>query len=121
MKVNRIDKILDAEREWIQFCLDIQDSKHTAEDSSRYIRLNVDLGSDPPHLDEKSKLAEVQARTTHILRSGLYNSQIQRIAQRLIASCFYFLKDERMELDESSQQWVCTGMCGSSHINLSPC
>ena len=103
-----MDKILDAEREWSQFYLDVQDGKH-AEDASRYIRLNIDFGSDPPPLDDKGKLAVVQAKTTQILRSGLYNSLVQKIAQRLIASCFYFSKDERMELNESSQQWTCTG------------
>jgi hypothetical protein len=109
IQVNRIDKILDSEREWRQFHADVLNGKHSRDDVFRYIRMNVDLKEDPPTIDDKAKLADVQAKTTELLKSGEYQSMIEKVAHRLIASSFYFLKDERIGLDDASHSWICTG------------
>ncbi len=72
--------------------------------------MNVNLGEDIPALDDKKKLAEVQATTLRFLRTSGYRSMIENIAYRLIASSFYFLKKDRIDFDERSKLWICTGM-----------
>ena len=108
-KVNRIDKILDAEREWKQFLADISDGKQNLEDISRYIRINIDLGEDPPALDDKSKLTYIQSKTLAILRTAECQSFVEQVAHRLIASSFYFQKDGIIKFDEATHTWTCTG------------
>ena len=91
-KVNRIDKILDAELEWKRFRSEVRDAKQGQELESRYIRLNLDLWREPPHMDEKDKLAELQDLGTRLLKTDEYRSTIERIAHMLVASTFYFSK-----------------------------
>lgn len=107
--MNRIDKILNAELEWKQFCMDTVDNKSSTEDDSRYIGLNVDLGQDPPKLDETAELTTLQSLTGQILRTSEYQRAIENIAHRLVASSFYFLKENCTDFDEKSQMWICTG------------
>ncbi len=112
-QVNRMDNVLDSELQWKQFHEDIFDSKQAQDDESRYIRVNLDLEQDPPKLDEKTKLSELQDLTTRILKTDDYRNMIETIAHRLIASCFYFFK-EHISHDEVSGIWTCKGMY--SHI-----
>ena len=74
------------------------------------MRINVDLGEDPPALDDKNKLTEVQTKTEKLLRTGEYKSMIEKVAHKLIASTFYFLKDERIACEDDSNWFICTGM-----------
>ena len=109
-QVNRIDKILDSEREWRQFRTDVLDGKHNRDDESRYTRINVDLQEDPPALDDKRRLVDLQSRTQGILRSIEYQSTIERVAYKLVASSFYFLKSDKIEFDKKSSWWLCEGI-----------
>ena len=72
--------------------------------------MNVNLEEDIPALDEKKKLTELQATTLRILKTSECRSMIENIAHRLIASSFYFLKNDRIDFDETSKLWICTGM-----------
>ena len=108
-KVNRIDNILDAELEWKRFRNDMSDAKQRQGQGSRFIRVNLDLAREPPHMDEKDKLAELQDLGTRLLKTDEYRSVIEKIAHMLVASTFYFSK-ERFWYNEDSGTWTCTGM-----------
>lgn len=108
-KVNRIDNILDAELEWRRFRNDVSDVKQRQGQESRFIRVNLDLGREPPHIDEKDKLAELQDSGNRLLKTDEYSSIIERIAHMLVASTFYFAKGP-FGYNEFSGTWTCTGM-----------
>jgi hypothetical protein len=103
---------LNSELEWRQFCKDISDGRQIRDDMSRYIRVNLDLCKDPPKLDEKAKLSELQDLSTRILKTDDYRNLIETIAHRLVASTFYFSKEAMMH-DEVTGIWSCTGPCCS--------
>lgn len=113
-KVNRIDNILDAELEWSRFRNDMSDAKQGQEQESRFIRVNLDLCREPPKLDEKDKLSELQDLGTRLLKTDEYRSIIEKIAHMLVASTFYFSK-ERFWYNEASGTWTCTGMICFQH------
>ncbi|KAL8843023.1 MAG: hypothetical protein Q9176_002326 [Flavoplaca citrina] len=106
--VNRIDCILDAEMEWKRFRNEISDAKDGQGQESRFIRLNLDLGREPPKLDEKDRLAELQDLGSRLLKSDEYSSIIERIAHMLVASTFYFFKS-RFWYNEDTGTWTCKG------------
>lgn len=60
---------------------------------SRCIRVNMDLGKDPPPLDAKQELSNLQSQVIQLLRTREYQNIIEQIAHRLVASTFYFIKD----------------------------
>jgi hypothetical protein len=60
---------------------------------SRCIRVNLDLGKEPPALDAKAELTNLQTQVVQLLRSREYQNDIEQIAYRLVASTFYFIKD----------------------------
>lgn len=110
LQFNRIDKILDAEREWRQYRSDVLNGNQSQDSAARYVRVNVDLKSDPPHLDEKKKLKQLQYTTKEALRTPEYRLLIDNVACSLIASTFYFIKDERIDYDDTCNLWRCTGI-----------
>ena len=61
-------------------------------------------------MDDKYKLTSVQTKTEKLLRSGEYQSMIEKVAHKLIASSFYFLKDERIVCEDDSSSFICTGI-----------
>ena len=73
------------------------------------MRVNVDLGDDPPRLDEKSQLKSLQVDTANLLRDGEGMSLIETTAHKLVASSFYFLK-ESINFDEQQETYTCKGM-----------
>ncbi|KAL9624998.1 MAG: hypothetical protein Q9160_000727 [Pyrenula sp. 1 TL-2023] len=105
---SRIDNILDSEREWHKFRADAIGNQNYADIESRYVRVNVDLGDDPPRLDEKSQLKSLQADTANLLRDGENMSLIETTAHKLVASSFYFLK-ESIHFDEQQETYTCKG------------
>lgn len=114
-KVNRIDNILDAELEWKRFCNDVSDARQRKGQEPRFIRVNLDLGREPPHMDEKDKLAELQDAGNRLLKTDEYINIIERIAHMLVASTFYFSK-EGFWYNEDSGAWTCTGMIFCQHL-----
>lgn len=91
--MNRIDKILDAEREWQVFYFEAQNTGKPMASGSRCVRVNMDLGKDPPPLDAKQQLSNLQSQVIQLLRTPEYQNIIEQIAHRLVASAFYFSKD----------------------------
>lgn len=89
-KVNRIDSILDAEVGWQRFRNEISETKEGQVLESRFIRLNLDLGREPPKLDENNRLAQLQDLGTRLLKTDEYRAIIEKIAHMLVASTFYF-------------------------------
>lgn len=108
LKVNRIDNILDTELEWKRFRNSLSEAKQT-EAQTRFIRVNLDLWREPPRLDEKQKLADLQALGTRLLKTDEYRIIIEKIAHMLVASTFYFVKD-RFWYNEDSATWTCIGL-----------
>lgn len=100
VKFTRIDKMIDSELEWKRFYSDVLDDRQTDDTDSRYIRVNVDLESAPPKLDDKGSLKGLQAETSHLLKTD-YKPMIENIAHTLIASCFYFFKEDAVRKDDS--------------------
>ena len=113
-KVNRIDNILDAELEWKRFRNDVADAKQRQGQESRFIRVNLDLGREPPHMDEKAKLSELQDSGNRLLKTDKYTSIIEKIAHMLVASTFYFAKGG-FWYNEDSGTWTCTGTICFQH------
>ena len=97
VQVNRFDSILDAEAAWRTFIDDNVGASWASEASTRYIRLNVDLGYDPPPLDAKEDVFSLEARVKKQLKLPTYETRVTEIAHRLVASAFYFVKEGRTE------------------------
>ncbi|KAL8938711.1 MAG: hypothetical protein Q9216_003748 [Gyalolechia sp. 2 TL-2023] len=77
---------LDTEKTWQKFIETVP-----AEDvAQRYIRINPDLRHGVPALDEKSSIQGLETETRRSL--SYMNSAIRAIADRLVASCFYYEK-----------------------------
>ena len=109
IKVKRIDSILDAELEWKRFRGEIRDTKLGQEQESRFVRINLDLWREPPRMDEKERLAELQGLGAQSLKTDEYQSIVEKIAHMLVASTFYFSK-ERLWYNENTRAWTCMGM-----------
>ena len=107
-QINRIDNILNSELEWRRFRNEGMDKKQGQEQDSRFIRVNIDLGREPPKMDEKIKLAGLQDIGTQILKTDEYQSIIEKIAHTLVASTFYFTKI-KFQYNEGFGTWTCTG------------
>jgi len=60
--------------------------------TSRYIRVNPDINREPPDLDAKDKISELQKSVAHILGAHRSKLKLEEIVFRLIASTFYFEK-----------------------------
>lgn len=110
---NLIDSILDAEKEFKIFRLE---HNHFGS-PSRYIRLNPDLGEEPPALDDKAQMRSLQATVAKLFKTPEYELMTERIAYRLIASSFYFEKTEPIEHDEVESHYICKGAL--THIFMS--
>lgn len=108
IKVTRIDSILDAELEWKRFRGELSDTKSGQEQESRFVRLNLDLWREPPQMDEKEKPAGLQDLGAQLLKTDEYRSVIEKIAHMLVASTFYFSK-EQFWYNETSRAWTCMG------------
>ena len=114
LKVNRMDNILDAELEWKRFYNEVSDARQRKGQESRFIRVNLDLGRDPPHMDEKDKLAELQDAGNRLLKTDEYAGIIEKVAHMLVASTFYFSKED-FWYNENSGAWTCKGMSCFQH------
>ena len=90
----RMNDILDSESTWEKFYINVV--QHGS--SPRYIRINPELTTVPPALDDKDKLWSLEADVVRSL--SVMNKQIRGVADRLLASCFYFEKLEVQALEE---------------------
>ena len=82
----RMNDILDSEGTWQKFFTNVIQQGS----SQRYLRINPELSMTPPALDDIEKLWSLEADVKRSLRS--MNEQVRGVADRLLASCFYFEK-----------------------------
>ena len=87
----RMESALDAELTWKDFRNDvIQPASYAVAD--RYIRLNPRTMNRIPKLDDKSQIDRLLEDIENDLRKHGQQTKIRDIAQRLVASSFYFDK-----------------------------
>ncbi|KIW97974.1 uncharacterized protein Z519_01558 [Cladophialophora bantiana CBS 173.52] len=108
--VDKIDNILDTEWSWHEFYRDTVGEQWATEFASRYVRINPDLGEKPPPLDAKSDVNRLQRKVYKLLRQPPLARDITEIANALVASTFYFKKDEsHFHGNRQNRVFVCTG------------
>ena len=73
--------------------------------------MNVDLGEEPPDLDETSKMRSLQEKVQKLLKTNSYQDMIENIAHRLIASTFYFMKEAEPDRSKASSSLTYKGEC----------
>jgi patatin-like phospholipase/acyl hydrolase/energy-coupling factor transporter ATP-binding protein EcfA2 len=99
VSIDQFQSTLNSEEAWRNF---VNVSALPERLEGRYIRLNLPLAENPPKLDEVSSMADLQEMT----RSSFTRrrDELKSIADRLIATSFYFeLKpDTLVELDDDS-------------------
>ncbi|KAL9031078.1 MAG: hypothetical protein Q9196_000868 [Gyalolechia fulgens] len=89
----KMHDVLDAEKTWQKFIETVP-----AEDAAqRYIRINPDLRFGVPNLDDKLRIGNLEMDTKNSL--SYMNSSIRGIADRLVASCFYYEKASGQTLE----------------------
>lgn len=87
----RVESALDAEATWREFRKDVVGTtSHAA--AERYIRVNPRTTNRIPKMDDKSQIYTLQEDIVSSLRTHRLHTKIVNIAQRLVASSFYFEK-----------------------------
>lgn len=87
----RVESALDAEATWREFRKDVVGTTpHAA--AERYIRLNPRTKNRIPKMDDKSQIDNLQEEVINSLRTHGSQTKVKDIAQRLVASSFYFEK-----------------------------
>ncbi len=101
MGSSRVESILNCTKIWNDFRIDVVSGPYR----NRYIRLNPNLGSKVPKLDDVGQLQDVQQATNDQLKT---DPQIIQVAHRLIASTFFF---ERIDasIRERDGSYECDG------------
>ena len=84
---NRVENILDTELSWLKFMSDATRGDELA--STRYRRINPDIGEYPPKLDDVKKLPNLRRRMHQIMKYADFQKKVQEIARQLVASSFY--------------------------------
>jgi hypothetical protein len=93
---------LNAEHAWNEFLDNIAESQHSDQSGNnrRYIRINPELRK-VPKLDEKAELADLEKETIQATRLLKTRLQIESVAHRLIASCFYYERTSPTKRDRA--------------------
>jgi hypothetical protein len=87
----RVESALDAEATWREFRKDVVGTTpHAA--AERYIRFNPRTKNRIPKMDDKSQIDNLQDEVISSLRTHRSQTKLKDIAQRLVASSFYFEK-----------------------------
>jgi hypothetical protein len=102
-----VDNILDSELAWREF-VDLIGIEGT-EEGSRYIRINPDIGENPPEMDAKDQIKQLQNDTRRELRQTRMKEEIKHVAHRLVASSFYF-RPASKPTAEPGDVFKCIGM-----------
>ncbi|KIX92900.1 uncharacterized protein Z520_11376 [Fonsecaea multimorphosa CBS 102226] len=119
---DKIDNILDTEWSWHEFYRDTVGEHWATDFASHYFRINPDLKQKPPALDAKFEVDNLQAKVHKMLRQPPLSREITEIANALVASTFYFRKDEsRVYGEKHNQTFVCSGQirCKLAHQDQS--
>ncbi|KAF2117507.1 hypothetical protein BDV96DRAFT_393250 [Lophiotrema nucula] len=107
--VNRIGSIVDAERAWNDFLA--QERQQPNHNASRYIRINPDLGEDPPKMDAKKEVEQLHRQTKRILATSRYKDTIKDVVLRLAASSFYFVKSSSTTIEHGQTHRIQGNIC----------
>ncbi|OTA56311.1 FabD/lysophospholipase-like protein [Hypoxylon sp. EC38] len=94
-------------RTWDQFMARRSSSNllETAEDTSRYIRISPELNIRAPRFDDIQRLDEVEREAEEVLQQNM--AEIKEVAHRLVASAFFFEKDDSVKQTPSG--YTCKG------------
>lgn len=87
--IDKIQSSLNSEQTWKTFVVQSNPPEHLRD---RYIRLNLNMDSDPPRMDDVSQLRDLKQAT--ILKFPHTQDQIKSVADRLLATSFYFGLDQ---------------------------
>ena len=109
----RMNDILDSETTWKKFFVNVIQPGT----SQRYIRINPELTTAPPALDEKDRLLSLEDDVKRSL--GSMHEQIRGVADRLVASCFYFEKANVQSLEDQTTgiQFSLTSFHAAEHAS----
>jgi predicted acylesterase/phospholipase RssA len=102
--IDHVQSTLNSEQTWQDF---VQSMSLTDQVKERFIRLNLPLEQDPPRLDEVSAMIELQNMTSShwVLR----RYEIKSIADRLLATAFYFEKSADVAIELEDHSFCITG------------
>lgn len=82
---DRVESLLDPEIAWLTFV----STASRARDESRYWRMNPDIESELPKLDEVEKVVYLREKMRQVKKGDGFQMQARAIARNLVASCFY--------------------------------
>jgi hypothetical protein len=98
--------MLNCERRWEQFC-DVMIRPGSDGTPRQYIRLNPEINFPVPRLDDIRSVPKLQAAVKDVLSRN--KTLLRDIAYRLVASTFFFEKDQIL-IKEGAEQFGCRGM-----------
>ncbi|KAM0713999.1 hypothetical protein Q7P37_010963 [Cladosporium fusiforme] len=84
MASDHLHTSLDSQRTWEDF---IGSRRPAVHDKQRYVRLNPELDSQPPKMDEVDQLGYLEEVTRYCIGG---DEKLKRLARQLVATCFYF-------------------------------
>lgn len=115
--VDHIQSSLNSEQTWKNFVHHNHAPNHVRD---RYIRLNLRMEQDPPRMDEVNKLHELKEMT--LSQFTRRDAEIKAVADRLIATSFYFVLDHEMPFSSSSDEDAVMGsiVTGTIHCRFPP-
>ncbi|KAH7392786.1 acyl transferase/acyl hydrolase/lysophospholipase [Pyrenochaeta sp. MPI-SDFR-AT-0127] len=100
--------VFSSELAWKHFRAHVNSADELGRNESRYMRINPDIGREPPGLDEINRLKELQRDVRHALKSRENRSQIERVAHVLVASSFYYERTSAARFERNGY-FSCTG------------
>jgi hypothetical protein len=86
---------LDCEKTWNKFRKSVVVNQNDSDERSRYQRINPVIGRDPPGLDAKKEIDQLQLDVKSYFHSNECKLMIDDVVLRLIASTFYFEKKDQ--------------------------
>ncbi|KAF2475025.1 uncharacterized protein BDR25DRAFT_280671 [Lindgomyces ingoldianus] len=89
---NRFEDVINSERQWSEFMEVAIQQNNSREEGSRYIRINPDIGRQPPPLDAKGEVEKLQSDISRTMVSHESQCKVEEVVFRLVASSFYFDK-----------------------------
>jgi hypothetical protein len=85
-----MDSVLDAEVAWTTFCRDVVSMDDLNNDMQRYVRINPDIGREPPRMDEVKDMGRLIQDARRALKGSEGRAEITRVTHILVASSFYY-------------------------------
>ncbi|KAJ4295420.1 hypothetical protein N0V90_007432 [Kalmusia sp. IMI 367209] len=91
---NRLEDVINCERQWQEFLEMVIQPGERLQQGSRYVRINPDINREPPPLDAKIELDQLQKEVSQVLTTHRHRLELELVVFRLIASTFYFEKEQ---------------------------